>query len=338
MPAGAGRLRRIPRVNRVGPLVSGSDLVEVPCLLCGGHDRKRIRWRDQYGFALHIAICRRDGMVFLSPRWTKERYDAFYATEYDRFYRPAVHGEESADDRYRSAQEIWARLPHQERSRFRTVLDIGAGMGWTLDYLRQQLGPGTQLAAIEPSLHCEEHLRGALGATLLSRDVDDLCRDSHQGHFDLIIMRHVLEHFMNPVDALVRIRERLADGGMIYVAVPNMLLPGNVLTRNWFRVVHTYYFTPATLRATAAKAGLRAHVMDVEGREIWALFVKGQPEAEDLSGLFDQEDRIIRDFRRHELRYLPADVARQIAHAFVPRQVQIGLRRLLSHQSEPAQK
>jgi 2-polyprenyl-3-methyl-5-hydroxy-6-metoxy-1,4-benzoquinol methylase len=339
MPADAGRRRRIPRVNKVSSsFVLGSDLVEVPCLLCGGHDQKRIRWRDQHGFRLHIAICRRDGLVFLSPRWKKEQYDVFYAKEYDRFYRPSVHGNESADDRYQPAREIWARLPQHGKNRFQTILDVGAGMGWTLDFLRQQLGPGTQLAAIEPSLHCEEHLRGPVGATLLSRDVEAPCCTSHQGRFDLIVMRHVLEHFMNPIEALVRIREWLTEEGMLYVAVPNMLLPGHVLTRNWFRLVHTYYFSPATLRATAAKAALQPSVMDTEGREIWALFVKGQSEAEDLSGLFEQEDRIIRDFRRHELRYLPTDVLGQIARTFLPRHVRVGLRRLLSRRSGHAQK
>ncbi|MGB1103629.1 MAG: class I SAM-dependent methyltransferase [Crocinitomicaceae bacterium] len=77
---------------------------------------------------------------------------------------------------------------------------------------------------------------------MLSDDVNSNWYTKLNERFDLIIMRHVLEHFLDPLTVLKRIREVLSEDGVLYIAVPNNLNPTQDLEKVWFRVVHTYYF------------------------------------------------------------------------------------------------
>jgi predicted SAM-dependent methyltransferase len=55
-------------------------------------------------------------------------------------------------------------------------------------------------------------------------------------HFDLILLSHVCEHLVDPVQALVKLSTHLAPGGKILIAVPNMAYYKNrfrLLKGNW---------------------------------------------------------------------------------------------------------
>ena len=78
------------------------------------------------------------------------------------------------------------------------------------------------------------------GIRIISNDADSNWDENFKNFFDVIILRHVLEHFLDPSSILKKIYNTLNNRGTIYVAVPNNLL----LTRQkgWLRIAHTYYF------------------------------------------------------------------------------------------------
>ncbi|MFO0008530.1 MAG: class I SAM-dependent methyltransferase, partial [Betaproteobacteria bacterium] len=81
------------------------------------------------------------------------------------------------------------------------------------------------------------------------------------GEFDLITLFHVLEHLPDPGAGLARLAGWLKPGGHLYVEVPNAVTrvasPSNLYHR-----AHLYYFAPEPLAALAARAGLRAILLD----------------------------------------------------------------------------
>jgi len=240
-------------VPRIRQSVSFDDQFETaPCYICGGSKGTRcILTEGQFDLPTHVCICRGCGLVFLNPRWTKARYQRFYTSEYDNYYRRSHQSE----TRRHTAAEIFTRVVlTSARKRFQAVLDIGGGRGEALDLARREYG-AVSLNAVEPSLECKASLQ-LLGATLLADDVDSEWHINYLGAFDLVVMRHVLEHFLDSVLVLQKVASSLSEDGVVYLAVPDMMSPRLPLRNYWFRVVHTYYFSTATLHYTLRIAGL----------------------------------------------------------------------------------
>lgn len=77
------------------------------------------------------------------------------------------------------------------------ILDIGCGNGSNVDYLGQELH-SKKVAGIESSIECANFFQNVIGGELLGNDVDSAWHIGHKNKFDLVIMRHVLEHFLDP--------------------------------------------------------------------------------------------------------------------------------------------
>lgn len=278
-----------------------------PCLLCGGQRLIPLARRGQFGLPARVAICPRDGLVFLSPRWTREEYLRFYAEDYDRHYRPEVFGQESEEARYAKARVVGQRLTRLGLLAGRKrALDVGSGMGWTLDWLRR-LEPELEASAVEASPRCRENLE-RLGVTLLSQDVEG---EWPQASYDLVILRHVLEHLLDPIATLRKIAGRLGAEGVLYLAVPDMLDPRGSLRRRLFRAVHTYYYAAPTLEEVCARAGLRPLALESEGGELWGVFQAGDHASSPRPGR-EHFRRQLGVILGHRLRTLPEGAKHQL--------------------------
>ncbi|MAK78221.1 MAG: hypothetical protein CL992_03000 [Euryarchaeota archaeon] len=238
------------------------ELETVSCVICGSDDYKTLYTSGKFDLKMNLSVCQNCGLSYLNPRWTKDRYMYFYTHEYDTYYRSEVHGNESEEHKYATVKIVARRLQRHSAVNpdAEAMLDIGSGMGWNLDYMKKNLYPEADLYAIEPSEHCRENLEG-LGVSVVTDDVDDDWDLKSDQKFDVVMMRHVLEHFMDPVAVLQKVARKLSDDGIVYIAVPNAGFPGIPFAKHFIRVVHTYYFTIHSLRNTLAKAGLKVDVI-----------------------------------------------------------------------------
>jgi SAM-dependent methyltransferase len=254
-------------------MLSEKEFEAVECLLCGHSQTHILAEEGQFGWPTYVSICENCGLVFLNPRWTKKDYLHFYASEYDQFYR---YDESQAKEKeLRKAKIVWKRLQAHAPTQFSSALDIGCGLGWNLYNLSQEV-PGIQMAGIEPSDRCAEHFVGEIGGELIARDVDSDWHLAHQGQYDLVVFRHVLEHLLDPIATLKKVRQAMSPQGVLYIAVPDMMHPDGSLSDFWFRCVHTYYFSKTTLARVAAQAGLQAVAIKEEKSELWAIFKQAQ--------------------------------------------------------------
>lgn len=258
-----------------------SDFESTNCLVCGANDFETVSQNGQFGLPSHVVICKNCGFSYLNPRWTKARYDHFYTEEYDRYYRPEVLTQNDENYRYEPVKKILSRFKDRNiQLKLDHVLDIGCGMGHALIYLRKNQFPSGNYDAIEPSENCKTYLIEN-GINYLSNDVFSGWEKSAVGKYDLIIMRHVLEHFHEPFEVLKKAQEALAEKGILFVAVPNSFHPTKPLRSHFFRVVHISYFSTVSLGNLLRKAGLEIQEIvagdKYEPSEIFAICRKGKP-------------------------------------------------------------
>lgn len=250
------------------------------CIVCGADDTDKICKRGQFGLPAHVVVCRQCGLTYLNPRWNKARLTKFYEQEYDKYYRPTMN----SDVQKSSYISMYERIKSKgyELDNIKNVLDVGSGEGNNLKFIIKQM-PKAEFYAIEPSPTCRKALK-EINVNILGTDVDQEFDPTFRGFFDFIIMRHVLEHFADPVKVISEVKKLLKEDGILYIAVPNSLSLGNYnLLTHYFRTVHTYYFNIHSLENVFKKAGVEVLWMK-EGdsynqRELFALVKKGKEES-----------------------------------------------------------
>ena len=279
-----------------------SEIFEpIPCPICNNKDIELLSKKGQFGLPCFVSICPNDGFVFLSPRWSKERYARFYENEFYSYYRPADLSDKISDSHYRSIKKICERLEQRNILKGKeSVLDIGAGMGWSLQWLKEHYAHFKRFSAIESSTRCISNLKTVIGATIVSQDIDSQWQSTG---FDLVIMRHVLEHFMYPVEALKKVEKNLSPHGIIYIAVPDMMNPKGSLKHFWFSAAHTFYFSSMTLTSIALKAHLQPIKITSENSEVWGIFTKTSDKMQrfHITNVYEKQMEIIRRHQRKDI-------------------------------------
>ncbi|NIM13897.1 MAG: methyltransferase domain-containing protein [Candidatus Aminicenantes bacterium] len=254
----------------------------------------------QFGYAVHPVICE-CGLVYLDPRWSKKDYDIFYKYYYDDLYRLEIKPDYGIEGVVKNMRVIWERIRSHLPGDIKNILDIGCGSGHGLKYLKEQI-PGSSIFGIESSPQCCEILQSdEIGATLVTDDVESDWITEYKGFFDLIVMRHVIEHILEPIESLERIKTVLKPGGFIYTATPDMMRPRVILRdykkwwEYWFRAVHPYYYSNETLFKTLELAGFYTGVYGNENEEIWCLanMDKGSKEPVSLEGLYRRQMEVL---------------------------------------------
>jgi SAM-dependent methyltransferase len=135
------------------------------------------------------------------------------------------------------------------------LLDVGCGVGSALWRLR---AAGWTVHGVETD---DEAAAVGRAQGLDIRTGDLVAAGFPAAHFDLVRLSHVLEHVPAPLEVLREVRRILKPDGRLWMALPN------IGSRNferhgarWFPLElprHLFHFTPDTIRAACAAAGLR---------------------------------------------------------------------------------
>ncbi len=251
----------------------------------------------QFGYSVHPVICK-CGMVFLSPRWSKKDYDIFYKDYYDDLYRLEIKPDYGIEGVRNNMAVIWDRIGDQVAKNIKTIVDVGCGSGHGLKYIKNQI-PDSEIYGIESSPECCEILcSDEIDATLITKDFDSDWEEEHRGKFDLIILRHVVEHMLSPVETLKKLRVALSKNGFIYLATPDMMSPRTKLRdydnwwEYWFRAVHPYYYSKDTLFRTLELAGLFPGVYGEENEEVWCLASLEKSIHFELNSVYEKQNKV----------------------------------------------
>jgi cyclopropane fatty-acyl-phospholipid synthase-like methyltransferase len=150
-----------------------------------------------------------------------------------------------------------------------TILDIGAGWGHVLHAIGERY-PTAHRVALESSEVCQRHLR-SLGIQVADDSVEQFLARSER-RFDVIVLSHTLEHFLEPRTMLSALLGSLAAGGLLSIEVPNVPpgSRGRSIDHKWvspYDEPHITFFSTTTLAALLKHVGYRILLCDTAGPE-----------------------------------------------------------------------
>ena len=119
---------------------------------------------------------------------------------------------------------FWDLFPSKSTSNIK-VLDTGCGYGETLNIFNKS---GYNIQGIDISQKCVDFSQQF--GTTICMPIEQLSKTYPQGHFDITICSHTLEHIENPTIAIKNIS--YVTSNYIILAVPNLARLVNFFLRN----------------------------------------------------------------------------------------------------------
>ena len=241
------QIAHVERLNQ--KIEKGSITFETIECLCGCESFDIIASVDRYSILQQTVICRKCGLVQSNPRMTESDYRNFYESdEYRNIYE---NGSLKQYTQYKYEENPGRKIHekivnHKPLSEISDVFEIGAGGGWNLltffDHNISVLG--LEYSPKLVSLGLER------GINMIKGGIEALAEDSK---YDIIILNHVLEHLLDPVEDLRTMKNHLAENGLFYLAIPNIMH----FSMGQIQNAHCYYFNPWNFEYYTSKAGLK---------------------------------------------------------------------------------
>lgn len=288
-----------------------SDLFEeISCINCGSSKdyhrtiaRTRVVSDGRFKNApLNVVICHRCGLVFQNPQPKRLALRQFYESDYLAKSEPNEEYIYSLREQYKNFYS-WL-FEHLPRSSGMRILDIGSGYGAWLSLFDTK---SNIILGIELSTKAFNFLRSK---GLNVYQIDFLNNTFEDEEFDLITGLGIIEHLNDPLEALCEMNRILKNNdGYLYLVTPNFRQPRfRFGIESYFKLVHTFYFSPTTISSLLNKAGFevvairerpstpeRAAEMDILARKIRSISYE---EARLNNHLIDDPNSVISDLKR----------------------------------------
>ncbi|MBN1689282.1 MAG: methyltransferase domain-containing protein [Candidatus Omnitrophica bacterium] len=188
-------------------------LEKIPCPLCGS-EKFEVLVVEHTIPVVRCVACR---LVFANPRPNREGLQKFY----NQYFPPEsetlwqiqmarVFRREGLE-KIKQYQELGILRPSSPPR----LLDVGCGMGFFLDLMRNE---GWEVVGVEPAPEAVRHARERLKLEVVEGTIEI----AHFGaSFDVVTLWYVLEHVPNPGEILKMIASFLKPGGILILRVPN---------------------------------------------------------------------------------------------------------------------
>jgi 2-polyprenyl-3-methyl-5-hydroxy-6-metoxy-1,4-benzoquinol methylase len=101
------------------------------------------------------------------------------------------------------------------------VLEIGAGYGETLRYLKESKG-AKEVTGVD--LNYDESKKDSYNQidNFIFGDIEEMSLDEYPNYFDVIVLADILEHLKNPNEVLKKLKRNLKKDGEIISSIPNI--------------------------------------------------------------------------------------------------------------------
>ena len=229
-------------------------LVENRCL-CGcppSKDDIVVSEKDRYGLPVPQILCAKCGLIRSGKVFDEASNNLFYQAYYRDIYSTHTPTERFFDDqiatgrRFLDLLQRFVKLDDVHR-----VAEVGCGAGGILLPFREA---GMETDGYD---YGETYLKygRTKGLSLHQGDFYQLAEDEST---DLVILSHVLEHFLDPVLEVRRILRKIRPGGYLLVEVPGIfhIHASYVVILDYFQNAHVYNFSQCHLKALFESLGL----------------------------------------------------------------------------------
>jgi len=251
-----------------------ADYEPVPCNLCLGADLEILARMDRNGLPVQTVLCRRCGLIFISPRMTAKWYDLYYQKEYREqmarfkgqpvrepdfdllFEGAAKHGAALAR---RCAADCAAGRDENDKG---LAIEVGSSVGGVLHGFRSVLGG--EVIGIEPSPG-ESAYAQQRGISTHTASIESF--KAILPPASIILCCQSLNHFLDPAFFLKWSHQHLRPGGTLILEVMNFrqVFADFRWMPRAIQIDHTYMFVPEVLRNFVEAAGFE--VLRLDARE-----------------------------------------------------------------------
>ncbi len=178
--------------------------------------------------AYTLLDCETCGFIHVNPLPTCETLKAVYDEQFYADDKPDYLLKEEKEHPY------WCSALYQPRyARFesllsvsgsseKVILDIGCSGGFFLRYGQEH---GWRVLGVEPGRQAAAYAREVSRIDVIEGYFQDLPLEAHQNTYDVVHLRHVLEHLPNPQELCNLAYKVLKPGGLICIDVPNDFNP-----------------------------------------------------------------------------------------------------------------
>ncbi|MFZ8995409.1 MAG: glycosyltransferase [bacterium] len=207
---------------------------EVSCLGCGNHHFsypyiKKFRWLLQ---------CKSCGFMFVYPQPTKEELEEIYSENYFDEW-----GSKEAENALREIKMKTYRKQLLEIGKFQdfhTILDIGCGLGYSLDSAVEQ---GYEITGVEFNEVIANEIRQR--HEKIYTDLDEILAKNQK--YDVITLMEVLEHLPDLSKLFTELHRLMSENSLVMLTTIDADSGrAKFLRDGWYHIHHDHlwYFTP----------------------------------------------------------------------------------------------
>ncbi len=237
----------------------------VPCGICNNDEEdsfELLSEKDRYGLYMPVVICKKCGLIQTNPRMTQESYNEFYNYEYRKLY---VGAETPTYDffksQYKHGKYIYEYMENNLNMCINKmkILEIGTGAGGILHYFKER---GNEVYGCDLGSEYVTFGKTHYGLNLIEGTINDV---KVNGTPDIIIYSHVLEHILNPLEELLKIKSICRPDTLIYIELPGINNLTNSYDMDFLKYLqnaHVYHFNLTTLKNIMNKSGYELVIGD----------------------------------------------------------------------------
>ena len=235
------------------------------CPICEVEDSQFFYDEERNDEPVVFVICKKCGLVYQNPRKSYDEFRIYYSEDFRKTNDVEPNIEKYIDSRIDVGKQIlplaemlfYKNLTNMLKSvifgkRQFKVLDVGCGVGGILVPFQEA---GYVCKGIDiPS----EYTR--IGREQLAVHIEEVFIDEFETDekYDIIILSHALEHFLEPLKYLKKINLLLRPNGIVYVEIPDIERPYDWMPLKYFFMLgHVYYYSSLTLNLLMKKSGFR---------------------------------------------------------------------------------
>ena len=270
------------------------------CCVCDNKNFEILSEKDRYGLFCPIVICRNCGLIQQNPRMIETDISRFYNIEYKKLYV----GENTPskiyfEHQYKRGEKIFNYIKKELGIGLINlkILEVGCGAGGILKYFEEK---NNKVFGIDLE---SEYIKFGKEKYNLDLKAGSLNERIIPWQPDIVIYSHVIEHILNPVEELNKLRSLIDSSSYLYIEAPGVKSLEHSYGMDFLKSIqnaHIYYFTLKTLKNILQKTGYDFICGD---ETIYSIF---KPSLRTVKYFQNDYDEIISYLKRMEwYRFLP---------------------------------
>ena len=218
--------------------------------------------RDKYGIKIFNYLCQSCGLIRQDPVLDENSLMRFY----QKFYREIYEGQEhdlNFERIFSSQEQSGVKIYNQikkilvknklEIKNYNNVLEIGCGPGGILNYFKSQ---GHDVTGVDFDNNYEPMIK----KKNINFVCDNFLNKNFTGKYDVIVLSHVIEHFLDINSIIIKLNDLLKSNGVLYILTPGIFKFENYKLLNltnehertlflfYIQNAHLFYFTLNSLK------------------------------------------------------------------------------------------